>query len=128
MSKNFLGNYILKYMYVYALKKPAAFVSQALLQLYARITKISWFEGSKSDWIFRNVVQDVSEFLSVCIHEIFYKFYLLTLFYTDQLQQKYNMVGRRPIVHGSELVAEIILLSLILCRPCSDWYEILVLL
>lgn len=48
--------------------KLAPFVTQALITLYARITKLGWFEFSpekENDYIFRNVIGDVSQFLQV---------------------------------------------------------------
>lgn len=45
--------------------KLAAFVTQALIQLYARITKLGWFDCQKDDYVFRNVIADVTRFLQV---------------------------------------------------------------
>ena len=50
--------------------KLAPFVTQALITLYARITKLGWFEFSpdkENDYVFRNVIGDVSQFLQVNI-------------------------------------------------------------
>ncbi len=47
--------------------KLAAFVTQALIQLYARITKLGWFDCQKDDYVFRNVIADVTRFLQVCV-------------------------------------------------------------
>lgn len=49
--------------------KLAAFVTQALIQLYARITKLGWFDLQKDDYVFRNVIADVTRFLQVCVRE-----------------------------------------------------------
>lgn len=48
--------------------KLAAFVTQALIQLYARITKLGWFDCQKDDYVFRNVIADVTRFLQVRTH------------------------------------------------------------
>lgn len=41
------------------------FVLQALITLFARISKLGWFDGEKEDYVFRNVVSDISQFLQV---------------------------------------------------------------
>uniref|UniRef100_A0A4W5MNF4 Exportin 7 n=1 Tax=Hucho hucho TaxID=62062 RepID=A0A4W5MNF4_9TELE len=43
--------------------KLAEFVTQALIQLYSRITKLGWFDCQKDDYVFRNVIADVTRFL-----------------------------------------------------------------
>lgn len=58
-----LGNYILNYLATQP--KLASFVIQALVTLFARITKLGWFDSDKEDFVFRNVVNDVSKFLQV---------------------------------------------------------------
>lgn len=45
--------------------KLATFVTQALIQLYARITKLGWFDCQKDEYVFRNVINDVTRFLQV---------------------------------------------------------------
>lgn len=45
--------------------KLATFVTQALIQLYARITKLGWFDCQKDEYVFRNVITDVTRFLQV---------------------------------------------------------------
>lgn len=57
------GNYVLNYLATRP--KLAAFVTQALIQLYARITKLGWFDCQKDDYVFRNVIADVTRFLQV---------------------------------------------------------------
>lgn len=59
----FSGNYVLNYLATRP--KLAAFVTQALIQLYARITKLGWFDCQKDDYVFRNVIADVTRFLQV---------------------------------------------------------------
>lgn len=61
------GNYVLNYLATRP--KLAAFVTQALIQLYARITKLGWFDCQKDDYVFRNVIADVTRFLQVCVCE-----------------------------------------------------------
>ncbi|KAK6635129.1 Exportin 7 [Polyplax serrata] len=39
------------------------FVIQALVTLFARITKLGWFDCEKEEYVFRNVVDDTSKFL-----------------------------------------------------------------
>lgn len=40
-----------------------AYVQQALVQLYARITKIGWNDKLKTEFMFRTVTADLSKFL-----------------------------------------------------------------
>ena len=54
------GNYVLNYLYTGA--KTASYVEEALMLLFARITKLSWFENAA----FKEVVPDISKFLQVC--------------------------------------------------------------
>lgn len=57
------GNYVLNYLATRP--KLATFVTQALIQLYARITKLGWFDCQKDEYVFRNVITDVTRFLQV---------------------------------------------------------------
>lgn len=59
------GNYVLNYLATRP--KLATFVTQALIQLYARITKLGWFDCQKDEYVFRNVITDVTRFLQVRI-------------------------------------------------------------
>ena len=68
-----IRNYTLNYLM--ARPKLAPFVTQALITLYARITKLGWFEFSadkENDYVFRNVISDVSQFLQVRNFTSFY--------------------------------------------------------
>nr|KAG5695795.1 hypothetical protein BaRGS_013393 [Batillaria attramentaria] len=56
-----IRNYVLNYLATRP--KLLQFVSQALVQLFARITKFGWFDVSKDEYIFRNVVTDVGKFI-----------------------------------------------------------------
>lgn len=38
---------------------------QALVTLFARISKLGWFDSDKDEFVFRNVVSDVTKFLQV---------------------------------------------------------------
>jgi len=42
-----------------------AYVIQSLSTLFARITKLGWFDMDKEEYVFRNVITDVSTFLQV---------------------------------------------------------------
>lgn len=63
MSTLFTGNYILNYLATRP--KLPNFVIQALVTLFARISKLGWFDSDKDEYVFRNVVTDVSKFLQV---------------------------------------------------------------
>ncbi|RWS31317.1 exportin-7-like protein [Leptotrombidium deliense] len=56
-----IRNYILNYLA--SRPKLAPFVIQAIVQLYARITKIGWFECDQEDFVFRNVITQIQSFL-----------------------------------------------------------------
>ncbi|KPJ20599.1 Exportin-7 [Papilio xuthus] len=58
-----IRNYVLNYLATRP--KLAAFVIQSLVSLFARITKLGWFDMVKEEYVFRNVMNDVSSFLQV---------------------------------------------------------------
>ncbi|XP_070507748.1 exportin-7 isoform X2 [Chironomus tepperi] len=55
-----IRNYILNYL---ATRSLQSFVTQALIALLAKITKYGWFDSYKDEMIFRQIDQDVKEFL-----------------------------------------------------------------
>lgn len=59
------GIYVLNYLATRP--KLPNFVIQALVTLFARITKLGWFDCEKEEFVFRNVVHDTSKFLQVSI-------------------------------------------------------------
>ncbi|KAK2093766.1 Exportin 7 [Saguinus oedipus] len=61
LPNTILRNYVLNYLATRP--KLATFVTQALIQLYARITKLGWFDCQKDDYVFRNAITDVTRFL-----------------------------------------------------------------
>ncbi|CAG0884315.1 unnamed protein product [Cyprideis torosa] len=61
-----MRNYVLRYLGT----RPnlESFVSQALVTLFARITKLGWFDcDSKDDFVFRNFLPDISSFLQASV-------------------------------------------------------------
>ncbi|CAB3261177.1 unnamed protein product [Arctia plantaginis] len=56
-----IRNYVLNYLATRP--KLAYFVIQALVALFARITKLSWFDVIKEQFVFQNVINDVTNFL-----------------------------------------------------------------
>lgn len=62
---NFVGNYVLNYLATRP--KLPGFVIQALVTLFARISKLGWFDNDKDEFVFRNVVNDVTKFLQVIV-------------------------------------------------------------
>ncbi|XP_044003499.1 exportin-7 isoform X1 [Aphidius gifuensis] len=56
-----IRNYVLNYLATQP--KLPNFVIQALVTLFARISKLGWFDSDKDDYVFRNVVGDISKFL-----------------------------------------------------------------
>ncbi|XP_078494351.1 exportin-7-A isoform X2 [Ciona intestinalis] len=64
-----IRNYVLNFLYTGT--KQATFVQEELTLLYARITKLSWFDSCKDEWYFRTVIADISKFLQgisdICI-------------------------------------------------------------
>ena len=59
-----IRNYVLNYL---AQRKLAPFVINSLVQLYARITKLGWYEtaADKEEFVFRNIIPQVRNFLQV---------------------------------------------------------------
>lgn len=55
------GNYVLGYLA--SRPKLVHYVLQALVQLFARITKLGWFDIQDKDYVFRNVITDVTKFI-----------------------------------------------------------------
>ena len=62
----FVGNYVLNYLATQP--KLPNFVIQALVTLFARISKLGWFDSDKEEFVFRNVVSDVAKFLQVRLY------------------------------------------------------------
>ncbi|KAI1278048.1 Exportin-7 [Halotydeus destructor] len=56
-----IRNYVLNYLA--SRPKLAPFVIQALVQLYARITKLGWFETDKDEYPFRTIIPQIRPFL-----------------------------------------------------------------
>jgi len=67
------------------------------LQLYTRITKQGWFDSNKEVYIFRGVIDDVNQFLAVCL--------LLLLYY-----YKNNI----KIITGMIVIITVIMIMLLL--------------
>ena len=49
--------------YLYNQPKLAQFVIQGLVTLFARITNLGWFDSKDDDFVFRNVIGDITKFL-----------------------------------------------------------------
>lgn len=64
-SPPFSGNYVLNYLATRP--KLPNFVIQALVTLFARISKLGWFDSEKDEFVFRNVVTDITKFLQVSL-------------------------------------------------------------
>ncbi|KAI8777729.1 exportin-7 isoform X1 [Biomphalaria glabrata] len=56
-----IRNYVLNYLATRT--KLTHYVSQSLVQLFAKITKYGWFDVNKEEFVFRNVVTDVGKFI-----------------------------------------------------------------
>ncbi|XP_014255047.1 exportin-7 isoform X2 [Cimex lectularius] len=56
-----IRNYVLNYLATRP--KLATFVVQALITLFAKITKFGWFDTVKDEFVFRNVISDITKFL-----------------------------------------------------------------
>ncbi|XP_068625831.1 exportin-7-A [Battus philenor] len=56
-----IRNYVLNYLGTRP--KLANFVVQSLVSLFARITKLGWFDMVKEEYVFHNVMNDISSFL-----------------------------------------------------------------
>ena len=70
--------------YLYNQPKLTHFVIQGLVTLFARITKLGWFDSKEEEFVFRDVIQDVTKFLQVLISRIECKFtYKFAIFDDD---------------------------------------------
>lgn len=78
------GNYILNYLATQP--KLPNFVIQALVTLFARISKFGWFDIDKDEYVFRNVVSDVTKFLQV---GYYFKVYLKIFFFFFLFQNSF---------------------------------------
>ena len=58
-----IRNYILNYLA--SNSKLAPFVLQALVVLFARLTKIGWFECNKDEFVFREIIPHITPFVQV---------------------------------------------------------------
>ncbi|XP_029649457.1 exportin-7 isoform X2 [Octopus sinensis] len=56
-----IRNYVLNFLGTRP--KLVHYVLQSLVQLFARITKLGWFDVQKDECVFRNAVQDVAKFI-----------------------------------------------------------------
>merc|ERR1719412_1448548 len=56
-----IRNYVLTYLW--SQPKLPQFVVQGLVTLFSRITKLGWFNSDKDEFVFRNVITDVTKFL-----------------------------------------------------------------
>ena len=63
-----IRNYVLTYLY--GRPKLAAFVAQGLVTLFARITKLGWFDTKEDEYVFRKAIEDVTKFLQVRMENI----------------------------------------------------------
>lgn len=69
-----IRNYILNYLA--SNPKLAPFVLQALVTLFARITKVGWVDMKNEQFVFRDIIPHISHFVGVC-----FVFYLITKFF-----------------------------------------------
>ena len=58
-----IRNYILSYLATRT--KLPGYVQQAIVLLYARLTKVGWNDIEKEQYVFRTVTEDVTKFLQV---------------------------------------------------------------
>lgn len=97
-----IRNYILNYLA--SRPKLAPFVTQALVQLFARITKLGWFETDKDEFVFRNVIPHVRPFVQVTSNAKLLSHYFLAnnsfspflyqyIFYIFKLNLIYNKIN-----------------------------------
>ena len=66
-------------------------------QLYTRITKQGWFDSNKDVYIFRGVIDDVNQFLAVCVIDCFLFIYL---------NYKINVTSRQSPIVGISMTGE----------------------
>jgi len=71
------------------------YVVQALTTLFARITKLGWFDLEKDDFVFRNVIVDVGNFLQVLLYHYLYILVLANFLLTWTLNHIQMVLYRR---------------------------------
>ncbi|XP_033327683.2 ran-binding protein 16 isoform X1 [Megalopta genalis] len=80
-----IRNYVLNYLATQP--KLPNFVIQALVTLFARISKLGWFDSDKDEFVFRNVVNDVTKFLQGSVEH-----YMIGVQLLSQLTCEMNQV------------------------------------
>ncbi|XP_076650962.1 ran-binding protein 16 isoform X3 [Halictus rubicundus] len=80
-----IRNYVLNYLATQP--KLPNFVIQALVTLFARITKLGWPDSDKDEFVFRNVVSDVTKFLQGSVEH-----YMIGVQLLSQLTFEMNQV------------------------------------
>ncbi|XP_076301358.1 ran-binding protein 16 isoform X4 [Lasioglossum baleicum] len=80
-----IRNYVLNYLATQP--KLPNFVIQALVTLFARISKLGWFDSDKDEFVFRNVVSDVTKFLQGSVEH-----YMIGVQLLSQLTYEMNQV------------------------------------
>lgn len=96
-----IRNYVLNYLATRP--RLAPFVTQALVQLYARITKLGWFESIKEDYLFRNVISQIKPFIQVKMIS-FFLFYLMINLFQESNSVEYCIIGVQIL---SQLTCEV---------------------
>ncbi|KAJ8260590.1 hypothetical protein COCON_G00163130 [Conger conger] len=90
-----IRNYVLNYLATRP--KLVAFVTQALIQLYARITKLGWFDCQKEDYVFRNVIADVTRFLQDSVEHC-----IIGVTILSQLTNEINQVSSSALLSNAD--------------------------
>ncbi|XP_015412885.1 PREDICTED: exportin-7-like [Myotis davidii] len=104
----FIGNYVLNYLATRP--KLATFVTQALIQLYARITKLGWFDCQKDDYVFRNAITDVTRFLQDSV-----EYCIIGVTILSQLTNEINQVSATAFLIEVSAIFFLVLVFSALC-------------
>ncbi|KAH1005287.1 hypothetical protein HUJ04_006300 [Dendroctonus ponderosae] len=97
-----IRNYILNYLATRP--KLPTFVVQALVTLFARITKLGWFDAHKEELLFRNVVADISKFLQGSVEHCMIGVQLLSQL-TSEMNQITDIEANRSLTKHRKIAS-----------------------
>ncbi|XP_076241414.1 ran-binding protein 16 isoform X2 [Calliopsis andreniformis] len=97
-----IRNYVLNYLATQP--KLPNFVIQALVTLFARISKLGWFDSDKDVFVFRNVVSDVAKFLQGSVEHCMIGVQLLSQM-TCEMNQELNIDSIRSLAKHRKIAS-----------------------
>ncbi|XP_038045966.1 exportin-7-like isoform X1 [Patiria miniata] len=98
-----IKNYVLNYLA--SRPKLPTFVTQALIHLQSRITKLGWFDSEKDNWVFRNIIDDVSKFLQGSVDHFVIGVQLMAQLVNEMNQVRTNPDTVRPLTKHRKIAS-----------------------